>query len=268
MSSFKGLEPLDDTLENLKKCQLTILEMYGEPKLVDIREIRDLCHSYEFTICGVTGMWGTTGAESDRILLTSNKSTFNKTLEYIKSCVLMCSVLGGNLFNICIFNDNSYPQIDTNHRIFPDYLKKRFLSKIVRPIKEVSRFARDYGVNLLIEPLNRYSTPICNMATDALFLANAIEEDNIGILLDTFHMNIEEASMTQTIEDSQYLLKHMHVSDNNRKMPGLGHIDFGEIINSLNKVKFDGILSFEPYLFSKDYQKELSQGVDVLTKLG
>jgi D-psicose/D-tagatose/L-ribulose 3-epimerase len=106
------------------------------------------------------------------------------------------------------------------------------------------------------------------MATDALFLANAIEEDNIGILLDTFHMNIEEASMTQTIEDSQYLLKHMHVSDNNRKMPGLGHIDFGEIINSLNKVKFDGILSFEPYLFSKDYQKELSQGVDVLTKLG
>ena len=80
LSSFKDLEPLGDTLENLKKCQLTALEMYGEPKLVDIRKTRDLCQSYELRICGVTGMWGTIGSESERILLTSNRSTFNKTL--------------------------------------------------------------------------------------------------------------------------------------------------------------------------------------------
>jgi hypothetical protein len=56
LSSFKDLEPLGDTLEKLKKCQLTALEMYGEPKLVDIRKTRDLCQSYELKICGVTEM--------------------------------------------------------------------------------------------------------------------------------------------------------------------------------------------------------------------
>ena len=70
-------------------------------------------------------------------------------------------------------------------------------------------------------------------------------------------MNIEESSMTQTIEESRYLLKHMHISDNNRKMPGLGHINFGEIINSLKRINFGGFLSFEPYIFSKDYQKDI-----------
>lgn len=266
LSSFKDLEPLNDTLKNLKKCQLDALEMYGEPRLVDVRETLDLCQSYGLRICGITGMWGASGYESNRILLTSDKSTFAKTMEYIRSCIQMCNVLGGSVFNICIFNDYSYPEIDPNHRVYPGSVKKHFLSKIVEKLRELSRFARDYGVDLLIEPLNRYSTPICSTATDALFLANTVQEDNLGILLDTFHMNIEESSMTQTIEESRYLLKHMHISDNNRKMPGLGHINFGEIINSLKRIKFGGFLSFEPYIFSKDYQKDILYGIDTLTK--
>ena len=267
LSSFKDLEPLNDTLKNLKKCQLGALEMYGEPGLVDVRQTLDLCQSYGLRICGITGMWGASGYESNRILLTSDKSTFDKTMEYIKSCIQMCNALGGSIFNICIFNDNSYPEIDANHRVYPDYVKKRFLSKIVEKLRELSRFAGDYGVDLLIEPLNRYSTPFCSTATDALFLANTVQEDNLGILLDTFHMNIEESSMTQTIEESRYLLKHMHISDNNRKMPGLGHINFGEIINSLKRINFGGFLSFELYISSKDYQKDILYGIDTLTKV-
>lgn len=267
LSSFKDLEPLNDTLKNLKKCQLGALEMYGEPRLVDVRQTLDLCQSYGLRICGITGMWGASGYESNRILLTSDKSTFDKTMEYIKSCIQMCNVLGGSVFNICIFNDYSYPEIDPNHRVYRGSVKKHFLSKIVEKLRELSRFAGDYGVDLLIEPLNRYSTPFCSTATDALFLANTVQEDNLGILLDTFHMNIEESSMRQTIEESRYLLKHMHISDNNRKMPGLGHINFGEIINSLKRINFGGFLSFEPYISSKDYQKDILYGIDTLTKV-
>ena len=269
MSSFCHIEPIEKTLERLQGQGYDAVEMFGEPKKMGMKKLRDIFDSFNFHVCGVTGMWGSISEDGwKRKVLSADRSITKHTEEYVMDCIKMCQSVGGNEMNICLFADNDMAAFDRNHGTLSSDKKDTVIQKAIPLLHTLSRYAKDYGVHILVEPLNRYNTPYCSSAKDAFVIANKVNHENFGILLDTFHMNIEEASMTQTIEDSQYLLKHMHVSDNNRKMPGLGHIDFGEIINSLNRVKFEGILSFEPYLFSKDYQKELMQGIDVLTKLG
>ena len=76
---------------------------------------------------------------------------------------------------------------------------------------------------------------------------------NFGVLLNTFHMNIEE-SIEDAIMESNGLLRHTHFADNNSKMPGSEHINFQSIIKSLNSVGYDKYISFEPILTNKEYE--------------
>ena len=98
---------------------------------------------------------------------------------------------------------------------------------------ELAKYASNYDIDLLIEPLNRYSTPICTNSEDAKYIVKLVDRENVGIMLDTFHMNIEEDSIHDAIVNSNTMLKHVHISDNNRKMPGFAHIDFDSVIGGL-----------------------------------
>ena len=108
---------------------------------------------------------------------------------------------------------------------------------------------------MLLEPLNRYSTPFCSNLEDSLFVIENC--DNLRIMLDTFHMNIEEDSFKNTILQSKNFLNHLHFADNNRKMPGFGHIDFDNIISTLKHINYSDTISYEPTISNANYQKEL-----------
>ncbi len=112
-------------------------------------------------------------------------------------------------------------------------------------IKDVARDARTYGVRLAIEPINRYETDLLNTAADALGLISEIGGDNIGILFDTFHANIEEPRMDTSLRICGARLFHVHVADSNRLYPGAGHTDFARVIAMLREIKYAGWVSAE-----------------------
>ena len=145
--------------------------------------------------------------------------------------------------------------------------KKKLISSLVDPFRELAKYACDYDINLVIEPLNRYSTPICTNSEDAKYIVNQVNHENLGIMLDTFHMNIEEDSIYDTIVASSSLLKHVHVSDNNRKMPGLAHIDFDAVVRGLKKIKYSKCIAFEPTIETPEYGNELKSGLEHLACL-
>ncbi|MGB7697545.1 MAG: sugar phosphate isomerase/epimerase family protein, partial [Nitrososphaeraceae archaeon] len=185
---------------------------------------------------------------------------------YVKKCILLCQRLGGSTFNICLFSNK--PLIsDSNHKTLLPREKIKSASSVIRPLRELAKYASDYNVELLIEPLNRYSTPVCSEAKDAKYIIDQINHENVGMLLDTFHMNIEEDSIHNAIIRSNTILKHVHISDNNRKMPGLAHIDFESIIVALKKIKYSKYLTFEPTFQSSDYKNDLKFGLQYLKKL-
>ncbi len=268
LSSFRDIEPLKTTLDRMTLFGFEAVEMYGEPDSVDVRSVLDLFHSYNISISGITGMWGHASEESARRkLVTCNKSIFSQTQDYIKKCISLCEKVDGNVFNVCLFNDDSLVQIDKNHGRVSESLKRELISTIIDPLREMSLFAKDRGVELLIEPLNRYSTPICTTSADAIYVVDSIAQENVGLLLDSFHMNIEEDSIGDTIINSRGLLKHMHLSDNNRKMPGYAHINFRDIVYALRELEFDRYLSFEPFIPDANYANDIRYGIELIRSL-
>jgi sugar phosphate isomerase/epimerase len=139
------------------------------------------------------------------------------------------------------------------------------LSSCVPLLNRLLKIARDVDISLMVEPLNRYSTPYCSTYLDATPLIEKC--DDLELMLDTFHMNIEEDSFEDTILNSQHSLTHMHFADNNRKMPGFGHIDFHTIIKTMKKISYKGNISFEPTISNRNYSSAVKSGLDHVKKL-
>ena len=267
LSSFMNLEPIQVTLENLKNHGINTVEVYGEPDLIDVKDLMQQFDSFSIDVSGITGMWGLSSANNkSRNLVTADNNSRIAAQNYVKKCVALCHELGGKTFNICLFSDK--PLIsDGNHRFLPVDKKRKLVPSLVDPLRELAEFASDYEIILVIEPLNRYSTPICTNSEDAKYIVNQVNHENLGIMLDTFHMNIEEDSIYDTIVASSSLLKHVHVSDNNRKMPGFAHIDFDAVVRALKKIKYSKYITFEPTIESTDYEIDLKAGLEHFTSL-
>jgi D-psicose/D-tagatose/L-ribulose 3-epimerase len=112
-----------------------------------------------------------------------------------------------------------------------------------------------HKVTFAIEPLNRFETYFLNTATDAAALAHEIGHPNIGILFDTFHANIEEKSIAEGYRTVGPHLKHVHTCENDRGIPGSGHVEWKEVFQALRDLKYDGWLTIEGFGFAL---KELS----------
>jgi D-psicose/D-tagatose/L-ribulose 3-epimerase len=262
-----NLEPIQVTLENLKNHGINTVEVYGEPDLIDVKNLMQQFDSFSIDVSGITGMWGlSTANNKSRNLVTTDNNSRIAAQNYVKKCVALCHELGGKTFNICLFSDK--PLIsDGNHRFLPVDKKRKLISSLVDPFRELAQYANDYDIDLAIEPLNRYSTPICTNSEDAKYIVNQVNHENLGIMLDTFHMNIEEDSIYDTIVASSSLLKHVHVSDNNRKMPGFAHIDFDAVVRGLKKIKYSKYITFEPTIETTDYEIDLKAGLEHFTSL-
>jgi len=116
---------------------------------------------------------------------------------------------------------------------------------MVDALREVAASAAARNVKLCLEPLNRYETDLVHTVADGLALLEQVGADNLGLLLDTFHMNIEEVDILASIRDAGNRLFHFHVADSNRWPPGAGHIDFGSVLRTLAEVGYTGYVSGE-----------------------
>lgn len=107
--------------------------------------------------------------------------------------------------------------------------------------------ARQVGV--VIEPINRYETDLLNGVAETLALIERVGHPRLGLVADTFHMNIEEVSLEESLRAAAPRLRHVHVADSNRRPPGGGHLDFPAILRTLREIGYEGYLSAEtlPY---------------------
>jgi sugar phosphate isomerase/epimerase len=168
---------------------------------------------------------------------------------------------------VCLFADDGPSFYGRTHRVVPAERKRKVQDLAVPVLSELARFASDHGVLLALEPLNRYSTPYCCTARDAADVAGRVGHENLGIMLDTFHMNIEEDSFEHTVSGAAGMLRHMHFADNNRKMPGYGHIDFRAIIGALERIKYSRYVTFEPAFADATYEEQLKNGLQFVKSL-
>jgi D-psicose/D-tagatose/L-ribulose 3-epimerase len=106
------------------------------------------------------------------------------------------------------------------------------------------------GVTLAIEPLNRFETYFLNITADLAALCDEVDHPNVGILLDTFHANIEEKDIAAAFRTAGRRLKHVHTCENDRGIPGSGHVEWAGVFQALRDVRYDGWLTIESFGFA------------------
>lgn len=107
-----------------------------------------------------------------------------------------------------------------------------------------------HDVTLAVEPLNRFETYFLNTAADAVALVEEVGHPRVGVLLDTFHLNIEEKDLGAAYRRAGARLKHVHTCENDRGTPGTGHVEWDAVFDALRDIGYDGWLTIESFGFA------------------
>ena len=118
----------------------------------------------------------------------------------------------------------------------------------VEGMKKLSELAKPYQITLNLEVLNRFENPILNTAEEGVQFVTEVDRDNVKVMLDTFHMNIEETSISAAIRTAVNLLGHFHTGECNRMVPGQGRMPWREIAEALHEIQYDGSVVMEPFV--------------------
>jgi D-psicose/D-tagatose/L-ribulose 3-epimerase len=116
--------------------------------------------------------------------------------------------------------------------------------------QQLSPVVEAAGIEIGIEPLNRFETYFLNVAVDAARLCDEVGCPRIGILVDTFHANIEEKSIGAALRAAGPHLKHLHVCENDRGVPGSGHVAWGEFFATVAALGYERWMTIESFGFS------------------
>jgi sugar phosphate isomerase/epimerase len=203
-----------------------------DPALVDIDVLEKVVTAYNLIVPAIgTGQaWG-----EERLSFTSPDQTIRRAaIARIKSHIPLAK-----RFNALVI-------IGLIRGITPPgQTHTQSMQYLAESVQECAEAAVSAGVRLALEPLNRYETDLIHTVDEGLELIDQVGSNNIGLLLDTFHMNIEEAVIEESIRRCGAHIFHFHVADSNRWHPGAGHLDFKSILNALLSTGYQGWISGE-----------------------
>ncbi|MBK8082755.1 MAG: sugar phosphate isomerase/epimerase [Devosia sp.] len=171
--------------------------------------------------------------------LSADRATRDAALTHIKWLIDCTAAIGGN---ICA---------GPFHQPLGEFTGAGPTADEIAHCVDVHRAAAEYaatsGITLAVEPLNRFECYFLNTAAQAADLVRRVGHANYGYLYDTFHFNIEENSLTAVIPETIAEIAHVHISENDRGVPGAGHIDFQAVFDALRKAGYDGWMTIEAF---------------------
>lgn len=202
---------------------------------------------------------------NDTDITSDDPEIRKKGVDYLKQCIRATSEIGAQNFSGVIYSKhvkslkNRPTQKDWNYS--------------ADALREAGEYAASFGINIGIEPVNRYETYLINTCEQALKLKEMIGLDNIKVHLDTYHMNIEEKDFyTPTIHAGDDLI-HYHLCENDRGIPGTGSVDWDGIFKALGELNYNGYAALESFVDTTDNMntwvwRQLAPDGDTLVKEG
>ena len=177
----------------------------------------------------------------DRDLLHADASVRATGMSYVKHCIDAAQTLGAA--NVV---GPLYSAVGRTWQATPDERQKD-LDLLVGELQELAAYAGDRGVVICVEPLNRFETSFLNLASQAIEVVDRVDHRGCGLLLDTFHMNIEEQSIGDAIRAAGPRLKHLHTCENDRGTPGAGHVPWDEVAAACRDISYQGPCVIESF---------------------
>jgi D-psicose/D-tagatose/L-ribulose 3-epimerase len=177
----------------------------------------------------------------DRDLIHPDTVIQQNGIAYIRQCIDATKTIGGtNLVGPI------YSAVGRVWQQTPDERAKD-IDTLIKNLSTLSIYSGDSGVVLCIEPLNRFETSFINLASQAIEVVDRVNHPACKIMLDTFHMNIEEKSLGAAIRATGNRLAHVHTCENDRGAPGSGNVTWDEVAQALRDIHYDGPLVIESF---------------------
>ncbi len=183
-------------------------------------------------ICG-------TGVSAETDPSSQDPSIRQKAKEYLMSCVDKVHAGDGMFLNGVLY---------APWQGFSDVPKKERWENAAGVLKEVGLYAKEKNIGLNIEVINRFETDFFNRIEEAVEFLKMVDVENVKLLVDTFHMNIEEDNIFNALEKNISYIGCVHISENHRGVPGTGHIEWEKIISVLKKNNYKGYLDMETFV--------------------
>jgi sugar phosphate isomerase/epimerase len=218
---------------------------------VSLPEIKALLKEYRLELPVIST--GQVFADANLWLTHPDAATRQRTILQLKSLIDLAGEFGA-MVNI----GRVRGPLD---RQDPNASEERFIDGI----RECAEYGSSRGVRILLEPVNRYEINFINSVLDGMEILKRIGNDQIFLMPDVFHMNIEDASIDASLRAAKDVIGYVHFADSNRRAPGDGHLDFPGIVNTLNEIRYDGFVTLEilPY---PDPDTAASRGIKYLRK--
>lgn len=206
-----------------------------DPTLIDAKAVKSAAGQYglKVNICGAFG--------PSRDLTHEETSVHKACFSYIESCLELCEELG-----VSFFGGPMYSAVGKARMVSPEQRKKEW-ALAVKNLRVVCDRAAAHGVLIALEPLNRFESDLVNTAEDVLRMVKDINHPAAKIMLDGFHMNIEERSIEKAIVTAGDHLVHLQVSENYRGTPGSGQTDWAAYRRGLESIKYKGVVTIESF---------------------
>ncbi len=217
-----------------------------DPSLIDVKAVKQALAHYDLkaAICGAFG--------PTRDFTNEDVAVHKNTFAYIESCLDFCAELGTGFFG-----GPMYSAVGKARMVSAEQRKKEW-DLAVKNLRIVCEMATARGLQIALEPLNRFESDLINTVDDVVRLVNDINHPAAQIMIDGFHMNIEERDIEQAIITAGDKLVHVQVSENYRGTPGTGQTRWDAYKRALERINYNGIVTIES--FTPD-NKELAGAV-------
>lgn len=228
-------------ISKVKKLGFDILEiscaMLKNISREELVEMRDMARAEGVTLTAGYGPGPSENlASSDEAVVKNAVAFYTDILKKLE--ILDIHTLGGGIY--------SYWPVDYTKPIDKEGDWKRS----VKNVRTVGKIAQECGVDYCLEVLNRFEGYLLNTCAECRQFVEEVDVPAVKIMLDTFHMNIEEDSMTEAILLAGDRLGHFHVGENNRRLPGKGNLPWYQIGSELRAIGYDKNVVMEPFVKS------------------
>lgn len=177
----------------------------------------------------------------DRDLVHPDKSIQDSGMAYVRHCIAATQTMGATTLMGPI-----YSAVGRTWQATPAE-RARDTDLLVQQLTTLAHFAAEHGVVLCIEPLNRFETSFINLATQGVAVIDRVNHPACQLMLDTFHMNIEERSLGDAIRAAGPRLRHLHACENDRGAPGSGHVPWQDVAQALRDINYTGPVVIESF---------------------
>lgn len=226
-----GEEDIDVGIARLAKYGYDGVDIVGEPSKYDVQTINRSLIEHNIQASSICAVFS-----PERDFVSSKIDVRRNAVAYVKECIDFAAAIKAKAISV---------QATACMKIESEADERREWNWAIEGIKEAGLYAKTKEINLTLEAWNRYETYLINRVEQALHMVNDIDLPNVGVMGDTYHMNIEEVNLGDAIRSVGKKLYYLHIADSNRAAPGRGHIDFEEVAQALRDIQYDGWISME-----------------------